>query len=708
MWCIDLGRRLGKPHCYPVIAGGVYALGAGEGALMALDLGSGRITWEHPLDEGSATHALATDGERLFVGCQDMRAFPTPGKALLALDARTGGEIWRYPTTAHSLSAVTLAAGILYFTATDGLLHAVDAATGQGCWAIEHPTWGAAAPAIGEGVVCAGGQGQTLCAYAVADGTEMWRFSAQDAWFVVRPSVHGHVYVPSSEGRLYVLDTHTGRLLWKLESECGLGSTTPPAVVGDRVFIGSRVYRPVEGQRVPGYAMLAVDASNGAEEWRFYAAHHISTPPTVAGDTLFFGTDETFYAVDTTNGEERWRTQVRSWVVTQPQVAGDVVYFGERNGRVHAMYWRAGPRDERRKPGHSLQPRQEVLANSYALLIGINDYFQLRPLTKATADVRDLYDLLAQSGCPSTHLTLLANEQATKAAISDQLDCLARQTNSGDTVLIAFSGHGVQRVGGFEPGEYICPVEADWHNLRATAISDVELTTALRAIRAGRVAVFLDACHSGGVGEPKDAALQVKAGLSEAAYARLAEGRGRAVIASCRPDEVSWELADLRNGLFTHYLLEGLRGAAADPDGSVGILDLFKYVSRQVPQHKPQHPLFKGEIEVNFAITTGVKPPAMPAPPIPTSGEPTVPPPTEIAPGSVDPKKLRLAMHTAYDRPAFEVLCKDLGLDYHDLRGETLETKMLYLIDKHRRRRQYARLVRKVLEDHPYLAQELR
>jgi hypothetical protein len=74
----------------------------------------------------------------------------------------------------------------------------------------------------------------------------------------------------------------------------------------------------------------------------------------------------------------------------------------------------------------------------------------------------------------------------------------------------------------------------------------------------------------------------------------------------------------------------------------------------------------------------------------------------------VDPKKLRLAMYTAYDRPAFEVLCKDLGLDYHDLRGETLETKMLYLIDKHRRRRQYARLVRKVLEDHPYLAQELR
>ena len=209
-------------------------------------------------------------------------------------------------------------------------------------------------------------------------------------------------------------------------------------------------------------------------------------------------------------------------------------------------------------------------------------------------------------------------------------------------------------------------------------------------------------------GTGRNPSLRLLAAQAEAAYARLAEGRGRVVIASCRPDEVSWELAGLRNGLFTHYLLDGLRGAAADPDGSVGILDLFKHVSQQVPQHKPQHPLFKGEIEVNFPITTSVKPSAIPAPPTPTPDEPTAPLPTEIAPDSVDPKKLRLAMHTAYDRPAFEVLCKELGLDYHDLRGETLETKILYLIDWHQRRRQYARLVRKVLEDHPYLAQELR
>jgi uncharacterized caspase-like protein len=242
----------------------------------------------------------------------------------------------------------------------------------------------------------------------------------------------------------------------------------------------------------------------------------------------------------------------------------------------------------------------------YALLIGIGAYRHLRRLSKSTSDARALYDLLTDrvyAGYPRSHVRLLLDHEATKGAINDALDRLARDVSADDTVVIFFSGHGAQRIGGFEPGEYLCPVEADWYDLRSTAISTDEFTAALRALGAGRVAVFLDACHSGGVGEPKDASLQIQPGLSESTYSLLAEGRGRVIIASCRPDEVSWELPDMPNGLFTHYLLEGLRGAAGSSDETVRILDLFQYVSRQVPnKHKDQHPLFKGELEDDFAL----------------------------------------------------------------------------------------------------------
>jgi hypothetical protein len=58
----------------------------------------------------------------------------------------------------------------------------------------------------------------------------------------------------------------------------------------------------------------------------------------------------------------------------------------------------------------------------------------------------------------------------------------------------------------------------------------------------------------------------------------------------------------MRNGLFSHYLLDGLRGQAAKPDGFVYVFDLFDYISRRVPMHMDQHPLFKGEIDRNWAV----------------------------------------------------------------------------------------------------------
>lgn len=293
-----------------------------------------------------------------------------------------------------------------------------------------------------------------------------------------------------------------------------------------------------------------------------------------------------------------------------------------------------------------------LFTEGHALLIGVSAYHNLRRLGKTTSDAKDLYALLTDPACagyPPTNVALLLDEQVTKAAISDKLDWLACRAGPEDTVAIFFSGHGAQRVGGFEPGEYLCPVEADWYNLRSTAISTDEFTNALRAIRAGRVVVFLDACHSGGVGEPKEAAPQVKAGLSEDTYARLAEGRGRVIVASCRPDEVSWELPEMRNGLFTHYLLEALRGAAVSADGTVRIFDLFDYVSQRVPQHKPQHPLFKGEMELNFAIALAGGKPTLLLPEKPTRDEPVM-----------MPSQDRVAEYRYLDTPALQGLLKDV------------------------------------------------
>jgi hypothetical protein len=265
----------------------------------------------------------------------------------------------------------------------------------------------------------------------------------------------------------------------------------------------------------------------------------------------------------------------------------------------------------------------------YALVIGIGDYKYLRKLRKAPADADGLYGVLVDAcGYPKDQAILIKDSDATKRAINHYFQWLTERTSPDSTVVIFFSGHGARPLGGFEVGEYLCPVEADGYRLRDTAISSEELTSALQAISAKKILVLLDACHSGGVGDPRDTTLMIRGGFSGEVYAQLAEGEGRVIIASCKSDEISWELPGMQYGLFTSHVLAGLRGeGVAVKDGMVHIFDLFDYLSKAVPEEceargvDTQNPLFKAHLPKNFPVAlvgTGGPPPPPPPPPSPT------------------------------------------------------------------------------------------
>ena len=344
VWSADLGARLNKPHCYPVVAGEYYYIGTENGTVLAINAQSGEVVWELPLEDGVMASGLAADAERLFVGGEDVRSLPIPGRELLALDLRSGDLLWRAPTEAHSLSAAAVTGEAVYFSASDGHLRAVDARTGHLIWAVEHPHWSPTPPVTDAGVICVGGRANTVIAYNIANGAELWRFSAR-GWFAHPLYIwQDRLYALAWDEQLYVLDLHTGTLLWQARGERGRGFTTPPALGAGQVFLGSRVNRAEGEQVTPGYALLAFDAESGAEIWRYYTDKHILSPLRCAGGRVFCGAnDGTFYAVDAQTGEEQWRWQVKSRAVTWPQLIGDLVLFGGRDGMIHAVRWQEPP-----------------------------------------------------------------------------------------------------------------------------------------------------------------------------------------------------------------------------------------------------------------------------------------------------------------------------------------------------------------------------
>jgi hypothetical protein len=264
--------------------------------------------------------------------------------------------------------------------------------------------------------------------------------------------------------------------------------------------------------------------------------------------------------------------------------------------------------------------------DAHALVVGISAYQRVRPLP-AVQDAQDVAAALADPalcGYPAVNVRMLLEEAATRAAILGALDELAARTRSTSTVFVYFSGHGGAAAHRGGEACYLMPVEAAWGDpaaLEATAISGDELSRRLRSIAAGHVTVVLDCCRAAGLAEAKDVEAEPPLGaLTRGALSPLAAGRGRAVLAASRADGRAFVTPGQRNGVFTRHLLDGLRGKASVAGGVIRICDLYHYVQERVTAEQPgQRPVFKAELEENYAIArataTAPAPASIPPPP---------------------------------------------------------------------------------------------
>jgi hypothetical protein len=268
-----------------------------------------------------------------------------------------------------------------------------------------------------------------------------------------------------------------------------------------------------------------------------------------------------------------------------------------------------------------------------ALIVGVSDYAHLPPAVAGTrpktsglnyAD-EDGYDTslvfmsadgtddagiptLGGSFDPDNVHTLL-DRQATKGAIHAEIvNWMAPRVGQDTLVVFFFSGHGMQapdddgdEADGYD--EYIVPHDVDTSGSWApeTAIRDDELQGWLEQLGSSRVVVIIDTCFSGGMlhsvddgtiktlvtgpdGGPGGEAAQVQLGSG---FAQDLQSTGYLVLMATAENQNSWEFGALGNGVFTYYLLEGLRSESADTDGNgwISAEEAYAYLASRVDQY---------------------------------------------------------------------------------------------------------------------------
>jgi outer membrane protein assembly factor BamB len=276
------------------------------GVVYCIDLDTQKTLWT--FDAGQKmkqcySSPVLADG-RLYLG---EGLHEDQGCKVYCLDAKSGKQLWEFPTNSHTEATPAVHGGRVYCGAGDDGVYCLDAKSGKKLWQFTGP------PKL----------------HLHVDST---------------PAVAGkHVYISSGldeetgQGDPVVccVEAETGNLVWcerppawlrKLDDNKAAPRPVPawgsPVVVDGVVYVGigsgranapSAVYEPVGG-------LLALDAASGKAVWpAVKVGDGVLKRPAVDNGAVYFGSrDGHCYCVNRKDGSIRWRADLGSPVVATP------------------------------------------------------------------------------------------------------------------------------------------------------------------------------------------------------------------------------------------------------------------------------------------------------------------------------------------------------------------------------------------------------
>jgi Caspase domain len=230
----------------------------------------------------------------------------------------------------------------------------------------------------------------------------------------------------------------------------------------------------------------------------------------------------------------------------------------------------------------------------WAVVVGVGKYTAMPSLKFTDDDAYRFYSHLKSpegGALPDDQIAILVDEGATRENILRTMRQYFLKADANDVVLLYYSGHGLE-------GCFL-PVDYDGYNNK---LRHDEIKAIFKQSKAKHKICIADACHSGTLDYSGALASKGPAPVTLQRYYQAfedAEG-GVALLMSSKAEELSLEDHGLRQGVFTYYVLRGMKGAAdSNGDYIVSIRELYGYVYTKVREYTAgvQTPVLTGNFD---------------------------------------------------------------------------------------------------------------
>jgi len=424
----------------PAVHGGVAYFGGWNGHVYAVDALSGEIRWQRRVTQGQVNSTPLVQGDRVYATAgASLVALARKDGALLyeaPLDAHPAAMVWSSPKPVDGMLIIGVASfenGVTFEPTFEGSIVALEAESGQELWRV--PTTGAGDTSFSR---CTGGPGVSAWSTAAVDealglayigtgqgfnvpvgncadallaiayrrghsgerirwvaqytrgdvfGIVNW-FTGPDADVGAAPNLFeagGRKLVGAGDkgGSYRTFDRETGELVWRADLEMGAapafgGVTTTAAVHEGSIYVASNhidVGQFIwDGTHSPDdYSYLyALDTQNGSQRWRVKLPAPMAGSFAIAGGLLYHSVvNNEFYARDLATGEAVWQVELLNSPGAGPSVVDGRVYVSagmmltavnptEKGGFVSCYALDAAQLEQREAPVDQLEPLSEA------------------------------------------------------------------------------------------------------------------------------------------------------------------------------------------------------------------------------------------------------------------------------------------------------------------------------------------------------------
>ncbi|MTJ53028.1 SUMF1/EgtB/PvdOfamily nonheme iron enzyme [Anabaena sp. UHCC 0253] len=224
--------------------------------------------------------------------------------------------------------------------------------------------------------------------------------------------------------------------------------------------------------------------------------------------------------------------------------------------------------------------------NKFALLIGVSEYqLEFTPLPTTVKDVEAIKQVLINremGDFAAENVTVLKNPQ--KLDMDKAIHDLYDNRQKDDLLLLYFSGHGLIN----DEGNFYFSTSSTKKNgasfLSYLAVAATYVHDCMKKSKSKYKVVILDSCFSGAFPQGMTAryggTINIKQHLG---------GQGTAILTASTSTQYAYEEEGSEFGIYTRYLVEGIKTGAADKDGDglISIDELHEYVSSKVQEVAP-------------------------------------------------------------------------------------------------------------------------